>query len=77
MTLSAPQPDTRAPTAKPAWLQQDAEVYDTDRRRWGVVMSLGFPDGQVWLRPPAGGIEWTPRIADLSPTAPASSVEAQ
>jgi hypothetical protein len=40
-------------------------VRDTRRERVGVVMDRSH--GQVWLRPPAGGREWTAKIGEVQP----------
>ncbi|MDI3390146.1 hypothetical protein QIS99_28730 [Streptomyces sp. B-S-A8] len=61
------------PVNTPSWLRLGATVFDTARRQWGEVVDLGFPRekrqlSRAWLRPPGGGREWNPQIADLSPT---------
>jgi hypothetical protein len=40
-------------------------AYDTRRERRGVVMD--HLDGDVWLRPPGGGMEWTARPGEVEP----------
>ncbi|MGW6013726.1 hypothetical protein [Streptomyces sp. NPDC055210] len=40
-------------------------AYDTRRDRYGVVMER--TDGQVYLRPEGGGLEWAARPEDVEP----------
>jgi hypothetical protein len=42
-------------------------AYDTRRERWGVVMD--HLEGQVWLRPEGGGVEWTAKPGEVEPAA--------
>ncbi|WP_164992206.1 hypothetical protein [Streptomyces sp. L2] len=55
--MSRPTISGRLPVGSPA--------YDTRRARRGIVMD--HLDGYVWLRPPAGGVEWTALPGDVEP----------
>lgn len=46
-------------------IQVGGFVRDSRRDRVGVVMDRSH--GQVWLRPPAGGREWTAKLGEVQP----------
>lgn len=68
-------PKKQVAAALPAWLVVGASVYDIRLKRWGEVMALAWPSCELrqmdraWLRPPDGGREWNPLVADLAPKA--------
>lgn len=66
--------DVLSAAPAPDWLRVGAVVLDTRTGRSGEVQewpyrALAAP-AQAWLRPVGGGLEWTPRVADLRPVEP-------
>lgn len=52
-----------------------ARVHDTKKGRTGIVMDRFFSGTTVWLRPEAGGREWTSRPEDIEPAGSMSGQE--
>ncbi|MEU6284828.1 hypothetical protein [Streptomyces sp. NPDC047028] len=62
-TAAEEAPLSRSTSPRP--LPVGLPAYDTRRDRRGIVMD--HLDGYVWLRPPAGGVEWTALPGDVEP----------
>lgn len=72
--MAEPTRPPRPAGAVPRWLRPGVLVEDTRTGRPAVVAAVGLrlggqqvgPPDRVWLRPPAGGREWTATAADLA-----------